>query len=186
VIIKPHPFFEHDKSIYETLKFRLKESWGSSLYFWDDLFPVPDNFPELGSPEYVFWKGNQNLGNFFAFDGSLNNLVALVSSATSIHYPDPAKFHDLFKNGLITNLVSEQITWQKKFARELINQPKHSNLVIETSGVPYEKIISKLSLLAQQEGSLKRDEPFDSAISRALEPIQTFSSIIEKLKVKFL
>ena len=49
VIIKPHSFFEHDKSIYETLKFRLKESWGSSLYFWDDLFPVPDNFPELGS-----------------------------------------------------------------------------------------------------------------------------------------
>jgi hypothetical protein len=186
VIIKPHPFLEHDKSIYETLKFRLQESWGSALYFWDDLFPVPNNFPELGSPEYVLWAGNQNLGNFFAFDGSLNNLVALASSSTSIQYPDPAIFGNLFENGLITNLVSEQIAWQKKFARELINQPKPRNIVIETSGVPYEKIISKMSLLAQQKGSLKREERFYSSISRALKPIQTFSTFIEKLKVKFL
>ena len=186
VIIKPHPWLEHDKSIYETLKFRLEESWGSTLYFWNDLFPVPDDFPELGSPEYVLWTCNQNLGNFFSFDGSLNNLVALVSSGTSIQYPDPAIFGDLFENGLITNLVSEQIAWQKKFAKELFNQPKPSNIVIETSGVPYEKIISKMSLLAQQKRSLTRDMRFYSAIARAIKPIQTFSSFVEKLKVKFL
>ena len=155
VVIKEHPWLETDELFYETLRSGIQRMWGSQLYFWSDLFPVPEGFPELGSPEYALWSTKQSLGNFYAFDGSLNSLVALVSPTTSIQYPNPVIFDQFFKFKSISNLVLEQTTWQKGFVSDLRAKPKNHKIVVKTSGVPYEKMISKMSLFEQASSVLK-------------------------------
>jgi len=150
VIIKRHPWLNSDQGVYESLRVRLDEAWGSTLHFWEDLFPVPDNFPELGSPEYVLWASKQNLGTVFAFDGSLNNLFSYLYPMTSIRYPELMKYCNFFKYRATSNLVLEQVTWQIQLASELAQQPESNKIAIRTSGISYEKVISKLSFLYQQ------------------------------------
>jgi hypothetical protein len=157
VILKSHPWMKDDESFNRSLKLHFEKMGGSTFQLWEDLFLVPKDFPELGSPESMLWLSKQNLGSFFGFDGSLNTLVKLQSPTTSIQYPNPAIYNNFFRFPSTSNLVLEQIAWQKVLAEEFEKNSRKSKTLVVTSGVPYEKTISRMSLLGVDALTQERD-----------------------------
>ena len=157
IIIKSHPWTGAGNGQVEALKTLYESRWGVDVIVWEEMFNPLDNFPELTSPEAVLWSNNQNLGYFFGFDSSLNNLMAYVSPETTIYYPKESIFQHYFARKASSSLVVEQINHQKAFSKAIFAEKKSGHIVIETSGSSFERMFSKISILEHDALTQERD-----------------------------
>jgi hypothetical protein len=157
VIYRGHPWLslDSDLSIRRNLSKYFVFSKNIEFVFWEDLFEPNGEFPELTSPEGEFWKSKHQLGQFFAFDGSLNTLVSLRCPETHIIYPNREVYKKYFEYEKSTNLVSEQVLWQRELSDQIKNSSELSGLCVTTSGKYYEKLIIQI---ARQERDVLTQE----------------------------
>jgi hypothetical protein len=190
VIYRGHPWvhLDFDSNINRHLSNSLRFANKAEFVRWEDLFKQNIEFPELTSPEGEIWKSEHQLGLFFGFDGSLNTLVNLRCPQTEIIYPKKEIYKKYFKYEKSTNLVSEQVQWQKDLAAQMKNSIELSKICIATSGRYYEKLIIELirqggdGLVAERDGLVaERDGLAQSTIWRASKPIRWFLDGLKKL-----
>jgi len=197
VIYRGHPWMDLDSNlnIRGHLSKFLKFSKKVEVVCWEDLFELNIEFPELTSPEGEFWKSEHQLGQFFGFDSSLNTLVNIRYPQTEVIYPSREIYKKYFKYAKSTNLVSEQVRWQKDLSVQMKASIDLSKICVDTSGQYYEKFITELAhqerdvltqerdVLAQERDVLaqERNALIQSTIWRASKPIRWFFSGLRKL-----
>ncbi len=146
IIFRKHPRLSSDLDL--RIKSHLchvsKFSKEVELVRWEELFGENVAFPELSSPEAEFWKTDHDLGKFFGFDGSLNTLVKLRCPKVEVIYPNKEIYKKYFEHQKSTNLVTEQIIWQKELSSEIIAGVDLSKVRVFTSGQFHEKFINEI------------------------------------------
>ena len=198
VIYKAHPWMPLDLDI--KIRMNLQETLNLSgdieLVFWENLFETNSEFPELSSPEAEFWKSSHELGFFYGFDSSLNNLVKLRCSSAKLIYPSENIYKKYFEFEKSVHLVSEQINWQKDLADQIEQGFDLSTVKIFTGGLPYEKLIIEIpneyrEVLMQERDALtqerdaltqERDALTNSTIWRVTRFARVLVSFLNKIR----
>ena len=181
IILRDHPWVGPNSLIRESLLNLTSSHSGLQLFLWEDLFPVQEDFSELSSPEGEFWNNDHELGYFFGFDGSLNNLLQICSPKTQVIYPNFEIFEKYFHYKKTTDLVAEQVRWQKVYAQKISQGNISSEIRIETDGRGYEKLITEIGIWSGDALTQERDALMNSTIWKLSWPIRWTINQIKRI-----